>query len=916
MIFLALLIGAALGGLLADSSGGALLGAALGVALVLLQRQKSGQQRLEQALQALQLRVDALEAGRAFGPAPATAASAAAPAPFPAEPEQGLTAEPEPAAPSVSAAAPAHLQLDERGWPVEPEAEADASPEPAPRRPPPPPPRPAIEMPAWARRIAAANTIVKVGLAMLFLGLAFLARFAAEHISVPIELRLTGIGAAGLLLLGIGWRLRSQRRAYALLMQGGGVGVLYLTLFASAKVFGLVALGPAFVLMLAIALLAALLAVLQNAQAMAVAGSLGGYATPLLLSTGGGHIEVLLAYYLVLGIGVAAIAWAKLWPRLNLLAFGFTAVVAVAWGLDRYTVAHYPMAQGFLIAFWLLFTAILLLPGRRASQPDVWVNGTLLFGVPVLGSALQYGLLQPDQNAIALAALLIGAAYIALAAWLRRRQQHGTVFEAFLALGAVFGTLVIPFALSAEATAGAWALEGAGAIWLGLRQQRQRVWVVGLLLMLMGGIGLFGALEGAWGSRHWPTAVLNAALLALAGLLGARFLQRAGIGLKAWGPQALVGWAMLWLQVAIHHGIDHALPRTIEAPVSLVAIAASAALLLALQQRWQWPGMSWPAALLLPVWLLWGLINTDAHGAPLAAWGWLALPVALAIQGAVLQRAAPHWPPLIRHLSHSGSLLALALLGALQGRHWTAGWGDDWSAWGWLGWLAVPALLLAALLRAQRKPDAERIWPLPLAPRAYDETGAGLLALGLAGWALIANWGSNGNAQPLPYLPLLNPLDVGLAATLLVLLLWLRSPGTARWRLAAPRALPAGVAALAFLWLNGMLIRAFHHWGGVPYRVEGWLHSWGVQTGLALLWSSMALVLMWRSAKRQERAPWLVGAGLLGAVVLKLLIFDLQGTGTVMRIVSFIGVGVLMLVIGYVAPLPGSSSDEREDPAR
>ena len=43
-------------------------------------------------------------------------------------------------------------------------------------------------------------------------------------------------------------------------------------------------------------------------------------------------------------------------------------------------------------------------------------------------------------------------------------------------------------------------------------------------------------------------------------------------------------------------------------------------------------------------------------------------------------------------------------------------------------------------------------------------------------------------------------------------------------------------------------------------------------------------------------------------MVLKLLLVDLSGTGTVTRIVSFIGVGVLMLVIGYVAPLPAKEA--------
>ena len=101
-----------------------------------------------------------------------------------------------------------------------------------------------------------------------------------------------------------------------------------------------------------------------------------------------------------------------------------------------------------------------------------------------------------------------------------------------------------------------------------------------------------------------------------------------------------------------------------------------------------------------------------------------------------------------------------------------------------------------------------------------------------------------------------------------------------------------------------MLVRGFHHYAGVPYRFDAWTASLAVQTGITLLWTITALVLMWFSAHRAARVVWMVGAGLLAAVVLKLLLVDLSGSGTVARIVSFIGVGALMLVIGYVAPLP------------
>jgi uncharacterized membrane protein len=111
-------------------------------------------------------------------------------------------------------------------------------------------------------------------------------------------------------------------------------------------------------------------------------------------------------------------------------------------------------------------------------------------------------------------------------------------------------------------------------------------------------------------------------------------------------------------------------------------------------------------------------------------------------------------------------------------------------------------------------------------------------------------------------------------------------------------------AAAGFVWLNAILIRAFHHYGGVPYRFDAWADSLAVQTGITLLWTAIALVAMWLAARGSARTAWMAGAALLAAVVLKLLLVDLSGSGSVTRIVSFIGVGVLMLVIGYVAPLP------------
>jgi uncharacterized membrane protein len=84
-----------------------------------------------------------------------------------------------------------------------------------------------------------------------------------------------------------------------------------------------------------------------------------------------------------------------------------------------------------------------------------------------------------------------------------------------------------------------------------------------------------------------------------------------------------------------------------------------------------------------------------------------------------------------------------------------------------------------------------------------------------------------------------------------------------------------------------------------------------VQTSLSIFWTLTAFALMFAAARKKMRLLWLGGAGLIGVVILKLFTIDLANTGTVERIVSFIGVGLICLMIGYVSPLPGRTEEQR-----
>jgi len=117
----------------------------------------------------------------------------------------------------------------------------------------------------WVREfLTGGNAVVRVGIIILLFGIGFLLRYLAEHSRVPIGWRLSGVAAGGVALLVVGWRLRRSRAGYALALQGGGVGILYLTVFGALRLYSLLTPALAFPLLVAVAVLAAASAVAQN----------------------------------------------------------------------------------------------------------------------------------------------------------------------------------------------------------------------------------------------------------------------------------------------------------------------------------------------------------------------------------------------------------------------------------------------------------------------------------------------------------------------------------------------------------------------------------------------------------------------------------------------------------------------------
>ena len=785
----------------------------------------------------------------------------------------------------------------------------------------PPAPPPVLREPgALWRFVSGGNTLARVGVVVLFIGVAFLLKYATEHVSIPITVRLAAVAVGAIVLLALGWRLRASRAGYAMSLQGAAIGILYLTVFAALRLYALVPPLAAFVLLFWIAALSSFLAIRQDTMALALIGIVGGFAAPVLTSSGGGSHVMLFSYYAVLNAAILGIAWFKAWRLLNVAGFVCTFIVGTLWGVTRYRPEDFATTEPFLVLFFLFYVGIATLYAlRRSIAVRHYVDATLVFGTPLVAAGLQGALVRHIEYAMAWSALGMAAIYLLLARFLytRHRDDLRLLVECFLALGVVFATLAVPLALDARLTSATWALEGAALVWVGARQDRRPARLFGLFLQLAAGVA-FGLGFTLWTHRlaggHLPVLnadCIGALLVALAGLASARVLSRAGAVTST--ERALVpvafGWGVLWWVGAGWREIERFVPLDARIAALVAFLAASALGFATASRRLDWPLARVPALLLAPalfavaVFRVLDVLPAGSH--VVAGWGFVAWPFALAIHVALLRHFERVSPPVAAALLEGGHAVLgwIVTLVVCDELAWLARTYTSGGAWRLVPWGLVPALVVIAICRGTSRPR----WPLGTHVRGWLSIGATPLVVATLVWTLYTNVESTGNAAPLPFLPLLNPLDLTQGFVFVAIAVWfqrMRDVEASVTTTVSPQALGALAAGFLLFWVTFMTLRTLHHWADVPWSAAGMWASRTVQAALSIVWSVFALAAMVIAHRRRYRQAWVAGAALLAVVVAKLFLVDLSQVGGVERIVSFIGVGVLLLVIGYMAPVP------------
>lgn len=790
---------------------------------------------------------------------------------------------------------------------------------------------------AWSRLLTwlidEGNIWVCTGVLLFLMGFGLLFSYAVHLGLLTLEMRLTGAAVTGLLMVAFGFRMRLRRRAYALVLQGGGMGVLYLVVLAAAKFHSastnvpILPEGPAVGAMLFLSVVTVVLALAQDYEPLALFAVLGGFAAPHLLQVGARSPVTLFSICTLLNFEILTIAFRRRWRLLNRMGFLLTAGIALFWGQRNWRPDLLSAVEPFLLIFLATYTLITLRFARRRAEgePSDAADMPLTVLVPFVFFFLQSHAAGHLAYGTASTCLGLGVWYLILGVWLRQRGERyePAVWRLFAALSILFSNLVLPYAFERVLSSAVWAAEGAFLVVAACRYGSLKALLGGILLQI-GALCLYApelvrvdlTVDSAL-SPILASGVLFAAALWCSGFWVTRFrLREEGLphGTR-WERQAsdflrsnvhsacvilswiLTGTGALWWWGTMGDQVPRiGLPWLSAFPiVCLTALAGC----------WASLRLDWRAAQLL----LFG---------PLIAgilWVFETLPFVLgpvtldffgigrSLTASAIVYVATIGPSLcLLHQTKSGFrgieifhfaaiLVGLRLADMALGR-WGLRWGGDWAQL--LSLLPLTALLLHVSRARERSAFAG-------SPKSLAFATALPLLLQLPAFVDSFKW--KGTAVGGLFVPLLNPLELWQAIFILSCVLWFRCSFVKDARPSRP--LRQGLCGFLFVWVNQVAARAAW-WYSDEACTSIWMalrtsHCQGI---IAILWGVLGLAGILQGKRLRSRSLWRAGAGLLAADMVKLLLVDLNRSATLTRIFAFLVLGGLFLLIGWAAPLP------------
>jgi uncharacterized membrane protein len=334
--------------------------------------------------------------------------------------------------------------------------------------------------------LIAANWLNKIGMVATVLGVGYFLKYAIDNQWIGETGRVSLGIAMGLGFLLGGEKLeKKQYRGYALTVLGGGITILYLSIFAAFSFYKLLAQLPAFVLMVMITATAVLLSLRYNSKIVAYFGLIGGFLTPVMLSTGRDNQLGLFGYIALLDLGILTLAYFRNWRSLNLTAFVLTQLTFLAWTSTFYTPAKLWRTELLLSFFFLLFAGVSFLYNLVHQQKTSVRDLALIILNASAYFLWTYGLLESQYfSYLGFFAVLLAAFYIALSRWVwRLSPKDSYLYLILLGVALTFLTIAVPVQLKQSWITTGWVVEAVVLTWIGTRLDNRQIRLAALVVV-------------------------------------------------------------------------------------------------------------------------------------------------------------------------------------------------------------------------------------------------------------------------------------------------------------------------------------------------------------------------------------------------------------------------------------------------
>jgi uncharacterized membrane protein len=267
------------------------------------------------------------------------------------------------------------------------------------------------------------GSLARIGITLLLAGLAFLVKYGVDQGWISEIVRVALAAVAGGVLLSLGRKLKA-RTVLSQVLLGGGVGALYVAVFAAHVFYGLVPFFVALMLASTVTVLCFFLSLSHDSPTLASVAVTAGLSTPFLLSSGEGSTLALAVYLLFVQVAAGAIFRERRWAFFHVLAGGVSmaALMAAAWPLATDgSIGDKLALQSAVAAAWLIFGILPVLvradeAGRRRTVGQIvlsWLPAFVPLGIWVLtGRTWDLGMDSAGWVACAIATMY-GAAVVA-----------------------------------------------------------------------------------------------------------------------------------------------------------------------------------------------------------------------------------------------------------------------------------------------------------------------------------------------------------------------------------------------------------------------------------------------------------------------------------------------------------------------